>query len=114
MTWLELGERLGRSSGFMSKVAHGTKLPAVDHIETWADALRLTGEVRDDFIRSAHLAHATTWLNDHLEHVEEKFDVVSTLAEGLYELIAEHPDRELQLKAKALWEQAFTNHLSGL
>jgi hypothetical protein len=49
---------LGKSEAFISNVKAGRKKPPLKSVEKWADALKLSGEKRDEFLTAARLANS--------------------------------------------------------
>jgi transcriptional regulator with XRE-family HTH domain len=55
----DLSRRVGDPQAWISQIIKGKRTPPLDRIESWADALHLTGPERERFILEAHLAHCT-------------------------------------------------------
>ncbi len=47
----------GSTAGFINNVCRDRRLPPLDRIDSWADALKLTGPEREQFLIEANLAH---------------------------------------------------------
>jgi transcriptional regulator with XRE-family HTH domain len=52
-------KKAGISGGYPAHFVSGERPPPIDKLDAMADALELEGEEREQFIESAHLAHAT-------------------------------------------------------
>ncbi len=70
ITQKAFAERVGRSYAFISKVARAQCGPS-DDVETWAEALKLTGEVRERFLDAAALAISPPRVRDIVARLEK-------------------------------------------
>ena len=57
MSQMDLARDLGTTSSVISQTTTGSRLPPLDRIDLWADAMRLTEDEREEFALSAALAH---------------------------------------------------------
>jgi transcriptional regulator with XRE-family HTH domain len=64
----------------ISQVCTGRRLPPLDRIEAWADALKITGDDRSDFLRAAYLAHAPEQVRHLVADLETR---IAALADRL-------------------------------
>jgi hypothetical protein len=62
----------GSTAGFINNVCRDRRLPPLDSIESWADALSLTGEPRRLFLQAAFLAHAPSQVRDLVRDLQRQ------------------------------------------
>jgi transcriptional regulator with XRE-family HTH domain len=71
MSQMDLARAVGTSSSVVSQTCTGRRPPPLDRIAAWAEALKLAGGPRDDFISAAYLAHAPGEVQERLRRLEE-------------------------------------------
>lgn len=74
MSQMDLARALTTSSSVISQTCSGQRLPPLDRIAVWADALRLSASRREDFIAAAHLAHAPERVQQQVGRLQETVD----------------------------------------
>ncbi len=88
--------KLGVSDSFLSNVCNGKKLPKLDRLDDWADAMGLSGDDRAEFKRQAHLAHSPDEVQTLVASLDKKLDesfkqnalIIHLLKEGAPEIYA--------------------------
>lgn len=75
-------------------ICSGKRTPPLDRIPAWADALGLSGDARDEFIRLGHLAHAPEQVRQEVERMRSELAAarqdVGDLRLQVADLIAEN------------------------
>ena len=56
----------------INMIAKGSRLPPLDRIEAWADALNLNGSERQEFIEAAWLAHCPAEAQAMVQRLRER------------------------------------------
>ena len=68
--------RVERSHAFVSRVLAGLRLPPLDEVQRWLDAVELTVVERERLWLTAHLAHCPVWIVSHLEQLQDRLTAV--------------------------------------
>ena len=79
----ESAERESSASAYLSKVLKGEAPPPLERIESWADALKLSGKERERFLDLAALGHLPDSSRSRFVKIYDRFQQQESLIAGL-------------------------------
>lgn len=88
------------ASGYVAKVVSGKRSAPLERIDAWANALALSGDERETFLRLAYLSHAPERVRQMMADLERRTAALEAAAEAVVRERDELRTENAALKSK--------------